>query len=165
MMETLAVLLVLFFLFAMGLQFWSSMQAGELQEMQQRFSRMDAQKVANFVAHSPLLKCTQNEVEKGTNCIDKYKLVALPQLPPAELAKVFGRVRIEYEHVYPDGARPAFDSTVPVDAVTGIAELFTTYDPLEAGKLNSKPLPIVVSVYDDYTVTYGVGILWVTIYD
>jgi hypothetical protein len=167
MMETIAVLLVFFFLFAFGIQLYGSTQVSELKRMQSQFLESNAQKLADSVSGSAFLRCSEVGIDKG-NCIDKYKLQAIIEIIKSagddqspthdtdkdaydKLVQYFGRSTIEIEYIYPV---PASDSKPVV-----------IYDVKPAVFSAAKPVPIPVVVFNPITRAQDLAILWVTSYD
>jgi hypothetical protein len=78
MFESIAMLLVFFFLVAIGLKFYGNIQISNLQRTKARFTQMDSIKMAILVANLPEIKCSIQNVQKGA-CVDIYKVRALQE--------------------------------------------------------------------------------------
>ena len=71
MLESIMVLIMFFFLVAIGLKFYGNVQLQELQKTQSEFERLDSVKIANILMTLPELACTTDNEFDGS-CIDYF---------------------------------------------------------------------------------------------
>jgi len=72
MFETIAVLVVFFFILAIGLVFYFNIQKKSIGTTQEEFSELRDVQIAQLISNMPELECpTTLETE---NCVDEYKL-------------------------------------------------------------------------------------------
>lgn len=108
MFETIAVLVVFFFLLGMGLTFYASAQRAEVASLKSRqFEQQAVQTAARSMA-MPELDCSYAAV-RTPNCFDRNKLDAFGQLVTdvdalTSYATVFGFANITVREVYPGSA-------------------------------------------------------------
>jgi hypothetical protein len=88
MFESIAMLLVFFFLIAIGLKFYGNIQINSLERTKERFITMDSIKMAILLSNLPEVKCSIQNVQKGA-CIDLYKVMAWEQVSQIEPAKSY----------------------------------------------------------------------------
>lgn len=96
--ESIAVLLVLFFLFAFGMQYYGAYQHSQLERMGQQFSQIDSIKISTKVIGSPYLVCSDLNIRSGL-CVDLYKMRALKEFDDVELE--LGMTTITIVKTYP----------------------------------------------------------------
>jgi hypothetical protein len=153
MLETVAVLLVFFFLFGFGLQFYVSFQVGELEKLRNQFLGMDADKLNNMLVSSSLLRCSMVGVDQGP-CVDKYKAEVMIDIMASSsperqaLIRRLGQTQIILSHVYPAGADEVlYDISPAADEIK-----------------NTRTNRIPVSLYDPLTGSYSLATLEVVLY-
>lgn len=72
MFETIAVLVVFFFILVIGLMFYSNIEKKKISATKEEFSQLKAVEISQLVSSFPELECpTTLETE---NCVDEYKL-------------------------------------------------------------------------------------------
>jgi type II secretory pathway pseudopilin PulG len=76
-METIAVLLVFFIIFAFVLIFYMGFQSGQTELKRAELSEQQAVQMAQIVANMPELECTGGGIETGVDCFDIYKIEAM----------------------------------------------------------------------------------------
>ncbi len=77
MFETIAVLVVFFFILAMGLIFYFNIQKKTIVDTQEEFGELKDVQIAQLISNMPELECpTTLETE---NCVDEYKLKVLKE--------------------------------------------------------------------------------------
>lgn len=105
MLETIMVLVMFFFLVAIGLKFYGNIQIQELKKTQTEFERLDSIKVANILMTLPELSCTTFNEFEGS-CVDYHKAQSWNQTDPDIMAgaylPVFGYAKIELKLLYPE---------------------------------------------------------------
>lgn len=70
MTETIAVLIIFFFLLVFAISFFSGEEKRSTEKKQSEFEELDAVKIAQIASFMPELQCTKGE---NKNCIDLYK--------------------------------------------------------------------------------------------
>ncbi len=68
-LESIAVLIIFFFLVGIGLKFYGNIQLQSLQQAKDDFSSNDATKISQKIAHLPELRCSLENTDQGS-CID-----------------------------------------------------------------------------------------------
>jgi hypothetical protein len=74
-LESVAVLIVFFFLVGMGISFYSKIQIQSLEAAKAEFISLDATKVSQKIIHLPELRCSLKNTDQGS-CIDLYQAKA-----------------------------------------------------------------------------------------
>ena len=127
MFETVAVLIVFFFLLGIGLTFYAQSQRGELAKLKASQFELTAVQTASRAMAMPELDCSYASV-RTPNCFDKRKLTAFGQLTRdldtlLAYAGVFGQANISVREVYPGTAAWLLFSNLPPPNQTGSSEL------------------------------------------
>ena len=148
MFETIAVLIIFFFLLIMGLVFYANVERKSISQKQEEFDELKEVELAQLISAMPELECpTTLETE---NCVDLYKLKALTN----DRKPSFFKNNINYY----------FDifgfSTITVDIIG--SESYVLYDNKQ-GESSSR-INVPVSVYNPITKTKEFGILNITSY-
>ena len=73
MFETIAVVLILVFLFVFGIQYYAGVQNDAYKRVSEQFNSLDSIKLANQIISSPQLVCSSNNIRTGL-CLDYFKL-------------------------------------------------------------------------------------------
>lgn len=71
-LESVAVLIVFFFLVGMGVGFYGKIQLQSLEAAKAEFVRLDATKISQKIIHLPELRCSLQNTDQGS-CIDLYQ--------------------------------------------------------------------------------------------
>ena len=74
-LESIAVLIVFFFLVGLGLNFYGKIQLQSLQAAKDDFARNDAIKISQKIVHMPELRCSLQNTDQGS-CIDLDQALA-----------------------------------------------------------------------------------------
>lgn len=106
MFETIAVLVVFFFLIVFGVSFYFVMQRSSYNKQVERNMQITAIDIAQKISDIPELDCVLSGI-KIDNCIDWYKLVNLAEMlkDPAyanNYVPIFGFSEITLKMVYPE---------------------------------------------------------------
>lgn len=143
--ESIAVLVIFFFLVAIGLRIYGGYELHALEEMQVQFSTLDSIKTSLLLLSLPELTCTVYSLDRGS-CIDLYKAHAF-----AELTLAHG------DHYY-DKFR---DSLIVLEQIEPSPFTITLYN--ESGELTGsfRYTPVPVSIWNPVRRYYGLGILHV----
>ncbi len=78
-LESIAVLIVFFFLVGMGIGFYGKIQIQALEAAKAEFVSLDATKVSQKIIHLPELRCSLQNTDQGS-CIDLYQARAWASL-------------------------------------------------------------------------------------
>jgi hypothetical protein len=153
MFETVAVLIVFFFLLGIGLTIYGGSQRAELSKLKARQFELTAVQTAARSMAFPELDCSTAAV-RTSDCFDRRKLDAFSALaredPAALLAytEVFGYANITVREVYPG---------------TATWSLFTSLPPREAqGSVELVQLPVLLA--DPVEKRHAFGVLEVRVY-
>ena len=150
MFETIAILVVFFFLVAFGFIFYTRIReitsGAEFEEAEV----LRAIQIAERTEFMPEITCSSDIVKEIQNCIDTYKLDYFKETLAANENKIyyyeiFGTSKITIDQIYPAG-----DSTVLYDNSKENAESLQTQIP--------------VSIYDPIADKYSYGVLLVDVY-
>jgi len=76
-METIAVLLVFFIIFAFVLIFYLGFQKGQAEQKKIELSEQHSVELAQVISNLPELECTGGGIESGVDCFDIYKILAM----------------------------------------------------------------------------------------
>ena len=152
MFETIAVLLVFFFIIAFGLAFYFVIAKAGAQKAMLRQQQMQAVENAQRLTTLPELDCTQKGVQTE-RCVDKLKVKALSEMLGndnirADYYSTFGKTRLVIREVFPPGSPDLEIYNRPVLNGTGWT---TTLLP--------------VKVYDPFTDKYAFGAIEVRNYE
>jgi len=144
--ESIAVLLVLVFLFVFGIQYYAGVQKNAYERMSDQFNRLDSIKAANQIMSSPFLVCSTRNIRSGL-CLDKYKLQAVSD-PDADIPWPSGvaLMNIRVEQTY-----PSLDSWQ-----------ITNYQPAQNVSSFATQFPVVI--YDPFTFTNTFGFIEIRTY-
>ncbi|MFT4311720.1 MAG: hypothetical protein ACMXYF_00640 [Candidatus Woesearchaeota archaeon] len=80
MFESIAVLILFFFLVAIGLGFYGNIQQAQMEQSRDQLLNLRTIKIANMVAGMPELSCTQEGV-KTSACVDFIKAEQMASTP------------------------------------------------------------------------------------
>ena len=152
MFESLAMLLVFFFLVAIGLKFYGSYQLNQLKDMQNEFNTFDSVKMSILLANLPELKCSIQNVQGGA-CIDLYKVKAWSNQYANEPARsyyfnLFGHATVTLEQIEPPIADP----------------VWVMHNSTPNGNYSSHLTPMPVSIWDPTTRRHNFGVLYVQVH-
>lgn len=78
-LESVAVLIVFFFLVGMGISFYGRIQLQSLDAAKEEFGHLDAIKISQKIVHLPELRCSIQNTDQGS-CIDLYQALAWASL-------------------------------------------------------------------------------------
>lgn len=144
MFETIAVLVVFFFILVIGLMFYSSAERKSLGKTADEFKQMKDVEKAQLIAYLPELECpTTLETE---NCIDLYKVL---------VAKDIFNDKDYYYDIFGYSTITIYDMD---------DNDYLIYDEKPEKIASSSRINVPVSLYDDTTKQKKVGILNITIY-
>ena len=107
MFETIAVLVVFFFLIVFGLAFYGMMSAKSFEREGERLLQLEAVNLAQKVSFLSELDCSQTAIQKE-NCFDKYKIEAFSSLLNSSLDAqeyyfyTFGFSSIKLRQIFPE---------------------------------------------------------------
>lgn len=152
MLESVAVLIVFFFLVALGLKFYGNIQVQKLEQSLEQFNRLDSIKITNIVMSMPELTCTSYNVRDGS-CVDRFKALAWQELGQSlvgDYLNQFGDSTIEVYEIYPESR------------IDGDVIMVYNNTPKQWDQLTPTRVPIVI--YDPEERAYNLGILQITIY-
>jgi hypothetical protein len=105
-MESIAVLVVFFFLIALGLRFYGQTQIQAYEELRAEFETLDSIKITNKLMSMPELVCTRMNVQ-DVACFDYYKAKAWERTGDATIGlylREFGESTLTVEFLYPTNA-------------------------------------------------------------
>jgi hypothetical protein len=105
-MESIAVLVVFFFLIALGLRFYGQTQIQAFEELRAEFETLDSIKITNKLMSMPEMTCTRMNVQ-DVACFDYYKAKAWEKLGDRVIGLYlveFGESTLTVEFLYPDSA-------------------------------------------------------------
>lgn len=105
MFESIAMLLVFFFLVAIGIRFYGGYEISQLQSMKDKFAAFDSVKMAILLSNLPEVKCSIQNVQGGA-CVDLYKLKAWNAMQSIEPAQSYyfdllGHATVTLEQIEP----------------------------------------------------------------
>ena len=146
--ETIAILVIFFFLLMFGFSFYAAVQQHYFREQAEKNLQLKALQITQKAAYLPELQCSHNNIQEE-NCIDIIKLTAaapIISLNNAAYFNLLGYSSIYVKEIYPgDMEWDLYDFTRPEN--TGqISTQFPT------------------SLYDPRTNTYSFGVLYVDVY-
>ncbi|MFT4310510.1 MAG: hypothetical protein ACMXYC_02670 [Candidatus Woesearchaeota archaeon] len=98
MFETVAVVIVFFFLIAISLRFYASVEMSNFENMQQRFNQLDSLKISMIVSNLHEIKCSISGVQSGP-CFDMHKLHAFRQSMEIPEVNAFYTSMIGYANI------------------------------------------------------------------
>ena len=104
--ESIAVIIIITLMIFFGLTFYSKIKTLDINDEADKYSQLDAIKLANIVSNMPEMLCSEQRVV-DLNCVDKYKLLALSSSIDQGDARfyylsMFGNSRISVHQLYPD---------------------------------------------------------------
>jgi hypothetical protein len=108
-MESIAVLVVFFFLIAIGLRFYGQTQVKEYERIRSEFESLDSIKVTNKLMSMPELICTRMNIQ-DVACFDYYKAKAWESLGDRMIGQYlnfFGESTLTIEFLYPASNEPS----------------------------------------------------------
>lgn len=150
--ETIAVLVVFFFLLVIGMVFYVNIATTKVEESKYKNTELEAVNVMKRALSLPELQCSHNNIVDEA-CVDRYKLAAADGVVEANEAAyfdLFGTSTISIIQVYP--------------APEAGEEPVTLYDyPLTSysSRLNTST---PISIYHPLTRTYAFGLMEIVTY-
>ncbi|MFT7615360.1 MAG: hypothetical protein ACI8Y7_000166 [Candidatus Woesearchaeota archaeon] len=151
MFESIAVLIVFFFLVAFGIGFYGNYQSVQLDKLEKQFHKLDTIKLSNLIIHSTHLRCSISGTDRGS-CVDVYKLKAI--IDPA--------INQDFQQFFAD----EFDSAeIWIEQLYPVKQRFVIYNNTPAVEVRSTLVPIPVRVFEDIEDTSNFGILMVRVYE
>ncbi|MFW5746214.1 MAG: hypothetical protein ACOCWQ_01545 [Nanoarchaeota archaeon] len=148
--ESIAMLLVFFFLVAMGLKFYGNIEIQNLKQMQGQFSTMNSIKTAIVLSNLPEIKCSVENIQGGA-CVDLYKIQAWDNEAEEDPALSYYFDLLGY-------------STVHLEQLMPMPRNFTMHKKVPEGNYSTSMTPLPVSVWDPVTNRKGFGILYVRVH-
>jgi len=103
MLETIAVLIVFFFIIAFGLSFYARIRTINLEKEMLKAEEINSIKKANTIYFMPEIACLSSMEE--TNCFDIYKLNSTRGIIKEDMAfyaEKLGSVTVRIEEIYPE---------------------------------------------------------------
>jgi len=158
MLESVAVLIVFFFLLGFGLQFYARIAERDFQNQMEKFAEQDAIALSLAVVHMAELRCLLKNTDQGS-CIDLYKAKAWEELhrngavPNPALVDILGFSSVVLTYSYKAGS-----PSLPSNMV-----LYNFTPP--GNQINSAPTLVPVVILDPITKNKAFGILEITIYE
>ncbi|MBW2970948.1 hypothetical protein KY320_02180 [Candidatus Woesearchaeota archaeon] len=154
MFETVAVLVVFFFLFGFGMVFYMGAQKSSFEASQSDSFEMQAIDVLQIVSSLPELQCSTDNIVKE-NCFELQKIIAFKSVTATPQARsyYYNLLRysnIEVNKIYPDNTWIGFSNPL--------------YDNKPADFTQASKSLIPISVYDAKTREYYAAVLEVTVY-
>ena len=148
--ETIAVLVVFFFLLVIGLVFYVNIATTKVEESKYKNTELEAVNVMKRALSLPELQCSHNNIVDEA-CVDKYKLNATAELMQSPSIKgayfdLFGTSTITIIQIYPVPTTP-FES--PVLLYDYKLETYSS-------RLNTST---PISIYNPLTKTHAFGIV------
>ncbi len=164
MFETVGVLVVFFFLLAIGSVIYFGVQKSALQKEKVRASEQYAFQIVLKSLYMPELDCSFLVTQKD-NCIDKIKLSKLSNLIKndenvlLDYYNDFGYATVKVEEAFPGNEKWTMYENIPTEKrkVAGVEQDVPTY----TGKLSTQS-PILL--YDAWTDAYAFGVIEVNVY-
>lgn len=158
MWETIAILVIFFFLLIGGITFFTRLQQAGAKEEQKYFGQLDAIEITKVIQNLPELECPSTL--QVSNCLDELKIVAMGgdigitgilQNPSADIEKhyvdLFGY------------------SNVIIEKIVPVYKKWEIYDKKrEVGDESMSSANIPISVYDPKENKFGFGVLTVNVY-
>jgi len=149
MFETVAVLVVFFFLLITGVVFYFGAQTTALENEQAKANEKRGLQIALKALYMPELDCSFLATQKD-NCIDKIKLQKLSALiadeEPGDYFDIFGYATITVKEIY-----PSFNSTI-------------LYENIQDKYSNKIPTQSPILLYDSWKDEYAFGVIEVFVY-
>jgi hypothetical protein len=153
MFESIAMLLVFFFLVAIGLKFYGNIELANLKQAKERFADLDSVKMAIILANLPELKCSTQNVYRGA-CVDIYK------------------VRAWEEEAGKDPARSYYfdllgHSTITLEEWQGTSlawEAHVLHNETPPGNYSTSLTPLPVTVWNPQQRRHTFGVLYVRVH-
>lgn len=136
--ESIAVLIVFFFLLSFGFTFYGKMQKISNEEKIRKAMDVDAVSLAIKTSNLPELQCSTKNVAEP-NCYDRQKLLAFRKATQGQnnlfltdhYYQVFGYSRIELQMIYPDEENILLYNRTRGDGGSIVTLLpMTVYDPI-----------------------------------
>jgi hypothetical protein len=149
MFETIAVLVIFFFLLIFGMSFYFKLQQNSLQKQIQRTTQLQTIQIAQRTAFLPELDCVLVGVQRE-NCFDTIKLQKFNDILQDPQAKV------DYFSLFQS-------STIQVREVFPNKKNFTLYDRPVEGPSTFTQIPMLL--FDSVERTYSFGVLEVRVYE
>lgn len=154
MWETIAIIMIFFFLLIGGITFYSRLQQASAKEEQKYYGQLNAIEITEVIQHLPELECPPTL--QASNCIDEIKLDVMDTLLSSSdvalkkhYADLFGFSQIIVQRIVP--------TPKPWDIYNQKKTEAATTD-----SRSSANIPI--SIYDASQNTYGFGVLTVNVY-
>lgn len=146
MFESIGVLIVFFFLIAIGLRFYGGYQMQGLEEVREKFGVYDSIKIGIRLSSMPELKCSIINIQQGA-CIDIYKVQAFGEISSSPAVQAyytgeFGNSLVILEQMLPQNKKQNIT-------------IYNLTDPTKG----SRYTPYPVSLYDPVDLSYGFGVL------
>ena len=141
MFETIAVLLIFFFLLAIGLVFYARLRKSSLSEKHDESFELEAIETAQLISFLPELQCSNNNIVVD-DCFDTLKLDAFAEMVAGDeelkneyYYSIMGYSIITIEEIYPDPGSERWEIYKKEPASTKTKLSFQIpvllYDPLE----------------------------------
>jgi len=149
MTETIAVLIIFFFLLVFAISFFSGEEKRSTDKKQSEFQELDAVKIAQIASFMPELQCSKAE---NKNCVDLYK------------ARAFSGIKEDNKEYYYDffkNAKIKLDY-YPIGELNQNITLYENYPDYEDYDIS--PFKVPVSVIDYSTNTNYFGVLTIEKY-
>ena len=131
-METIAVLIVFFFLLAFGFSLYGRFRVIELEEKMGYLDELEIIKLSNTVYFLPELECPPS-LEKDS-CFDSYKISSLIKIIEDNknfYTTKFGYSRIEIQEIFPSGeSRVVYENKGNKESEMKIFSPVSLYDPI-----------------------------------
>jgi hypothetical protein len=166
MLETIAILVIFFFLLIFGFGFYARIQQVYYEEQKEKNAALKALQIAQKSAYMPEFQCSVQNIQDD-NCFDIYKVRifnkklygddGIPQSPPSDddsslkstYYDILGHSELLLQQIYPE--------VDPDD------ENITIYSNLLADSSHISSNMIPVSIFDGGTREYSIGILHIKV--
>jgi len=145
--ETIAVLIIFFFLLVMGVVFYVNVQKNKIYTNQEEFFAQDSIKISQLVSYLPELQCSSENIIKD-NCYDLLKVTSASstiQSNPMYYYPFFKYSLITIEELYPGNS-----SWVLYNFSNNQTAIIPTQMP--------------ISLYDPTSKSYSFGVLYIGYY-
>jgi len=152
MFESVAVIIVFFFLVAIGLRFYGGMELNNLEQAKDKFNTLDSIKMAMLVSNLPELKCSTQNVEKGA-CVDYYKVKAWGESYDKDPAKSYYFEMLGH-------------STITLEEYSDdVWKQYVLHNKTPNGNFSSTVTPLPVTVWNPLSRRHNLGVLYVKVHN
>jgi hypothetical protein len=157
MWETVAILVIFFFLLIGGITFYTRLQQASMKDEQKYYGQLNAIEITEVIQNLPELECPPTL--QLDSCVDEVKIEVMTSLVgPSGVANL--NIKNHYATIF------GF-SEVKVEKIVPVSKIWNIYNERRTEDLDNakSSANIPVSIYDPIQNTFSFGVLTVNVYN